>query len=184
MSDFLGEGGLCVDDCAGDRMGPCLRGEDGTTVDEALFPEADALVFAVDATLKAPGRIILWRREAAEALDAVLESFVSLPGVGDGCLLGGSSPRARSLLSVDWFFISPEPLPSIRAAVMFRCGRRVFARLSVPLFFAVAPSTGEGLDGGPVLSVVDLTDCLIVPVVAVFVSGAGRAILEDCDCRQ
>lgn len=183
MSDFLGEGGLWVDDCAGDRMGACLRGEDGTTLDEAPFVGADALDLAVDAALRASGRIILWRREAADALGAVLESFVSPPEVGDGCLFGGSSRRERTLVSADWCFISPEPLPSTRAAVLFRCGRRVFARVKVPLSFAEAPSTGEGLDGGRVLSVVDLAGCLIVPVVAVFVSGAGRAILEDCDCR-
>lgn len=179
MSVFLGEGGLWVVDCAGGRVGACLRGEGGATVDAAPFVGAEALFLVVDATLKAPVRNKLWRREGPDALVVAFESFVSPPGLGFSCLFGGDSPRV--LLSVCWSFTSPEPLPSTRTAVLLRCGRSVLARLEVPLSFAEAPSTGEGLDGGRALSVVDLAGGLVVPVVAVFVSVTGRAILEDCD---
>lgn len=181
MSVFLGEVGLWIDDCAGDRRGACLRGEGGATEDAAPFVGAEALAMVVDATLKAPVRNKLWRREGTDALAAVLESFVSPLEFGRGCLFGGDSPRKLALLSVGWSFGSLDPLPSSRTAVLFRCGRRVLARLEVPLCFAAAPSTGEGLDGGRVLSVVDLAGGLVVAVVAVFVSATGRAILEDCD---
>lgn len=111
----------------------------------------------------------------------MLESFVSPPEVGRGCLFDGKSPRKLSLLSVEGGFESPVSLSSSRIAVLFRCGSRVLARLEAPLSFADVPSTGEGLDGGRVLSVVDLAVGLVIAVIADFVPGTGRVILEDCD---
>lgn len=162
-------------------MGTCLRGEGGAIVDAAPLVGAETLVLEVDVTLNVPVRSKLWRREGADALVVALESFVSPPEFGFSCRFGGDSPRGRALLSVCCILTSSEVFSSNRTPALLRCGRRVLARLEVPLSFAEAPSTGEGLDGGRVLSVVDLAGGLVVPVVAVFVSVTGRAILEDCN---